>query len=76
MAHMDFGSMMKIQQLEVDDVEPLKAEIESFLDSVRTGSAAAVSVDDGYAAVEMAEKITEAVRNQPWDDSLNPTLNF
>ncbi len=76
MAHMDFGSMMKIEPLVVDDIEPLKAEIESFLDSVRTGSAAAVSVDDGYAAVEMAEKITEAVRNQPWDDSLNPTLNF
>lgn len=70
MAHLDFGSMMKIEPIEVDDKEPLMAEIEAFLDSVRTGSAAAVSADDGYAAVEMAEKITEAVQNQPWDQSL------
>ena len=66
MQGLDFGSMMHIEPLEVDDVEPLRAEIESFLASVREGSAAAVSAEDGYAAVELAERITSAVRRQDW----------
>ncbi len=72
MADMDFGSMMQIEPLEIDDVEPLKAEIESFLASVRDGTAAAVSAEDGYAAVEMAERITNAVRAQDWAPALTP----
>ncbi len=64
MADLDFGSMVNIEPLEVDDVEPLRMEIESFLESVRTDSEAAVSAEEGYAAVEMAERITEAVRQQ------------
>ena len=66
MQGLDFTSMMHIEPLEVDDVEPLRAEIESFLGSVREGSAAAVSAEDGYAAVELAEHITSAVRQQNW----------
>ncbi len=64
MAALDYGSMVKIEPLVVDDVEPLRAEIEAFVHSVRTDSAAAVSAEEGYAAVEMAERITHAVREQ------------
>lgn len=70
MASLDFGSMVKVEPLQIDDVEPLRAEIESFLDSVRTGGDAAVSAEEGYAAVEMAERITNAVREQDWGRSL------
>lgn len=70
MAGLDFGSMIKVEPLEVDDTEPLVAEIESFLDSVRNGTAAAVSAEDGVAAVEMAERITKAVRETGWGDRL------
>ena len=70
MQSLDFGSMVKIEPLHVDDVEPLKAEIESFLESVRTGGAAAVSAEDGYAAVELAERITNSIREQGWDRDL------
>jgi len=61
MAGLDFGSMVKVEPLQVDDVEPLKAEIDAFLHSVRTGSAAEVSAEEGYAAVEVAERITQAI---------------
>jgi predicted dehydrogenase len=70
MAGLDFGSMVKIEPLVVDDVEPLRAEIESFLDAVRTGRSSGVSAEEGYAAVELAERITTAVRNQDWGRSL------
>jgi len=70
MADLDFGSMIKIDPLIVNDVEPLKAEIESFTKSIRDGGDAAVSAEDGYAAVEMAERITKAVRDQDWSHDL------
>jgi predicted dehydrogenase len=70
MQGLDFGSMMKVEPLQVDDVEPLRAEIESFFDSFRKGTEAAVSAEEGYAAVEMAEKITNSVREQDWGRGL------
>ncbi|RME36745.1 MAG: gfo/Idh/MocA family oxidoreductase [Planctomycetota bacterium] len=72
MAGVDFGSMVKIEPLQVDDVEPLVAEIRSFLDAVRHGTDPAVSAEDGYAAVAMAERITRAVREEGWDKELPP----
>jgi len=74
MKNLDFGAMVKIEPLQVDDVEPLRAEIESFLRSIRTGTDAAVSAEEGYAAVEMAERITDAVREQDLGRALQPTL--
>ncbi len=85
MANLDFGSMVKIEPLQVEDTEPLRAEIESFLDSVQrarsagsdphpsaNGSerSAAASAEDGVAAVELAQRITELVRDQDWGRTL------
>jgi len=72
MQNLDFGSMMKVEPLQVSDVEPLRAELTSFLDSVRTGSAAAVSAEEGCAAVEMAERITEQIREHDPGRTLVP----
>ena len=67
MASIDFGSMVNVEPLEVDDsVEPLRAEIESFLTAVRTNSTPAVTGEDGAAAVELAERIVEAIRSPEW----------
>lgn len=64
MASMDFGSMIKIDPIHVHDVEPLRAQIDAFLESVRTGSAAAVSAEEGFAAVELAERISQQIQTQ------------
>ena len=74
MADLDFGSMVKVEPLQIDDVEPLRAEIESFLDSIRNGTAAAVSAEEGYAAVEMAERITNNIKELDWGRTLTPTI--
>jgi len=67
MANFDFGSMVNVEPLEVvDKVEPLHAEIESFLTAVRTNSPPAVTGEDGAAAVELAERIVEAIHNPNW----------
>ncbi len=70
MANLDYGSMVNIEPLQVDDVEPLRKEIESFLESARTGADIGVSAEEGYAAVEMAERITNAVHEQDWASKL------
>ena len=91
MAGLDFGSMINIEPLAVEDTEPLRAEIESFLNSVRPDRARAAephqsvprpsgsgqsplspaaSAEDGVAAVDMAERITQAVHEQAWGQAL------
>jgi predicted dehydrogenase len=72
MAGLDYGSMVKIDPLAVDDIEPLKAEIETFIESVRTGQSTGVSAEDGLAAVELAEQITTSIREQGWGRNLIP----
>ncbi len=75
MAGLDFGSMIKVDPLVVDDVEPLRAEIESFVDAVRTGQSAGVSAEEGLAAVELAERITRLISDQDWGRSLVTTAS-
>jgi predicted dehydrogenase len=66
LAGASFGDMVKVEPLMVDDVEPLRAELQSFLNCVRTGAAAEVTAEDGLAAVELAERITAAVKEHAW----------
>jgi len=67
LAGTDFGSMVKVEPLLIDDVEPLRAELQSFLKSVRTGEPPEVSAEDGVAAVDLAERIMAAARSHQWD---------
>jgi len=66
LAGVDFGAMVKVEPLIVDDVEPLGAELQSFLNSLQTGTPPAVSAEDGAAAVELAERITQTIQKQNW----------
>jgi len=70
MQNLDFGSMVRIEPLQITDVEPLRAQIEAFVDSCRNSKAAAVSAEEGCAAVELAERIVQSVRSQGWDGQL------
>ncbi|MCG8405394.1 MAG: Gfo/Idh/MocA family oxidoreductase [Phycisphaerales bacterium] len=67
MANLDFGKMVKVEPLVIDDVEPLRAELESFLESVRTNSPPIVSAEDGVAAVRLASDIVQAMKAHQWD---------
>jgi len=70
MQGLDYGSMINVEPLKVDDVDALQAEVGAFLDSLDTGGEAGVSAEDGVAAVVMAERITEAVKQHDWGHSL------
>lgn len=66
LAGVDWGSLVKVEPLVINDVEPLRAELQAFLHSLRTGEPPAVSAADGVAAVELAEQIEAACKQHHW----------
>ena len=56
----EFGAGVHIKHLDVIDVEPLRAEIVSFLDALRDGLAVPVSGLDGRNALSLALRTLEA----------------
>ncbi len=66
LSHTDFGKMLKVEPIRVTNVEPLTAEIESFLNAVRTNTPPPVTAQDGLAAVQLAESIVAAINERDW----------
>jgi len=52
---------ISINRLEINDVEPLRAEITAFLDSVETGSTPPVSGEDGRRALALAVGVLDRI---------------
>jgi len=50
-----------IEQFQGEDEEPLKLQLESFLDVVRTGKKPVISGEDGAAAVAVAHDVLQAI---------------
>jgi len=64
----DYAKLMKVEQLVVDDsAEPLRRQAEAFVRSIREGLTPEVSAEEGYAAVRLAQRITDAIRDHQWD---------
>ena len=52
---------MTVRKVPVEAGEPLRLEIESFLDAVRTRTQPLVTVEDGRAALKLALEINSAI---------------
>jgi predicted dehydrogenase len=61
LSQLDFTELVNVEELQIDDVEPLRAELDSFIDSVTNGTKPAVTAEEGFAAVELATKIVDAI---------------
>lgn len=61
------GELLDVSELSLEGLEqPLQAELDSFLRCVASGAEPEVSGLDGRRALELAEKITAAIRAQSW----------
>ena len=61
------GELLQMDQLELTGEErPLQAELASFLNSVRTGTAPEVSGSEGRRALALAEDIVAQIELQRW----------
>ena len=67
LAGLDFGKMIKVEPLVIEDTEPLKTALQAFVHSVRTGDPPPVTAQDGLAAVQLAHQIIDSLRSHSWD---------
>ena len=64
LSDLNYSDLVQVEELQIDDQEPIRAEIEAFLNAVRTGTPPVVTAEDGLAAVETAERIIAAIPQQ------------
>jgi predicted dehydrogenase len=64
LSDLNYQDLVSIEELQIDDVEPLRAEQEAFVAAVAGGTPSVVSAEDGLAAVELAERIVGAIKPQ------------
>ena len=60
----DYKQLVNVEELTIDDVEPLRAQNEAFVSSVVNNEPPVVSGEAGLAAVETAERIVAAITEQ------------
>lgn len=62
LSDLNYLDLVEVDQLRVDDAEPLRLQIEDFLGAVRSGRRPTVDARAGFAAVRTAERIVDAAR--------------
>ncbi len=64
----NWKDLLHIEQLEIDDKEPIRLEQEAFLRAVRDRTyTPEVSAEEGLAALKCARKILDCVKKHKWD---------
>ena len=61
-----FEGLLSVEQLKLDEGNPLDEELREFLSCVRTRGRPQVAGEEGLAAVALAERILESIRSHPW----------
>ncbi len=67
LAQLNYPELVKYEDLQIEEKEPLRAEQESFINSVKTRSTPEVTGEDGLAAVDMAVRIAQSIADNPWE---------
>jgi predicted dehydrogenase len=61
LSQLNYADLVSVEELQIDDVEPLRAELDAFVEAVATKTPPVVDVTHGAAAVELAERIVAAI---------------
>ncbi|MHC4322312.1 MAG: hypothetical protein ACYST3_08555, partial [Planctomycetota bacterium] len=56
-----FGDMLKIERIKMNNQEPLRKELESFIDCIKNGKHPVVSGEEGIEAIKIADIIREEI---------------
>lgn len=60
-SQLNYPDIVKIEELEINDVEPLRAQLDAFVASVKSGGTAEVTAEEGLAAVDVASRIVKSI---------------
>ena len=61
-----FRDLIELKELDLDDQEPLYAELNSFVESVRANAEPEVAGEEAMRALEAAELVLEKIKSCPW----------
>ena len=61
LSQLNYADLVQVEELEIDDVEPARAQLEAFVSAVTHKTRPVVSAEDGLAAVELAARIVAAM---------------
>ena len=65
----DYKQYVNYEDLVIEDREPVRAELENFLEAIRSGGKIQPEVtgEDGLIAVDIASRITQCIAEHSWD---------
>ena len=61
LAQLNFADLVNIEELKIEEAEPIRAELDEFVDAVMHGKPSPVPAEDGLRAVSIARRIVEAI---------------
>lgn len=61
LSQLNYQELVQVEELKIDDVEPLKAELDSFVAAAQGKAEVLVTAEQGLAAVELAQRIVSAM---------------
>lgn len=64
LSQINYADLLQVEELAIDDVEPLRAELDSFISAAKRLTPVEVSAQDGLAAVELAQRIVSEMQRQ------------
>lgn len=73
--NVDWAELVKVENLDIDDREPLRLEQESFVKAIADGSRPQVSAEDAVAAMVLAERIIESIGSHRWDGDSSSAIS-
>jgi len=72
MTNVNWPDLLHIEQLDIDDKEPIRLEQEAFLRAVADRTLTPeVSAREGLAALECAQKILRSVKKHKWNEQID-----
>jgi predicted dehydrogenase len=76
MAGLDFGKMVHVEPLTIEEKDALASELETFVACVREGIRPPVSAEDGVAAIRLAEQIVTSLASHRWDGDVGGRIGL
>jgi predicted dehydrogenase len=61
LSQLNYKDLVHMEELSIDDVDPLRAELDAFVNAVSNGSKPIVTAQDGLHAVELAARIVQTI---------------
>ncbi len=62
LTNLKWGELVNIEELVVDDAEPIVMELQAFIHAVRTGERPPIDAEAGFANVRTAQRIVDAIK--------------